>query len=79
MVLGLAGTHADYGRREEGIRPRLLFRSRPLVCEAEWWVKRIEPTRGANHREIAEIEVNPLLATPGGAIGLAARVVLTEP
>jgi hypothetical protein len=33
----------------------------------------------ANHPEIAEIEVNLLLATPGGAIGLDARVVLTEP
>ena len=29
----------------------------------------------ADHPEIAEVEVNPLLATPGGAIGLDARVV----
>ena len=33
----------------------------------------------AEHPEIAEIEVNPLLATPNGAIGLDARVVLSTP
>jgi acyl-CoA synthetase (NDP forming) len=32
----------------------------------------------AEHPEIAEIEVNPLLVTPHGAIGLDARVVLEE-
>jgi succinyl-CoA synthetase beta subunit len=30
----------------------------------------------AAHPEIAEIEINPLLVTPGGAVGLDARVVL---
>ncbi len=33
----------------------------------------------ADHPEIAEVEVNPLLATPDGAIGLDARVVLATP
>src|SRR5262249_58987906 len=30
----------------------------------------------ARHPEIAEFEVNPVLATPDGAIGLDARIVL---
>jgi acyl-CoA synthetase (NDP forming) len=35
-------------------------------------------TIAAEHPEIAEIEVNPLLVTPHGAIGLDARVVLED-
>jgi len=33
----------------------------------------------ASHPEIAEMEVNPLLATPEAALGLDARVVLGQP
>ena len=32
----------------------------------------------AAHPEIAEIEINPLLVTPAGAVGLDARVVLAS-
>ena len=33
----------------------------------------------AQHPELAELEINPLLARPAGAIALDARVVLGQP
>ncbi|MEP6892678.1 MAG: acetate--CoA ligase family protein, partial [Gaiellaceae bacterium] len=46
----------------------------PAVARAAAALSRL----AATCPEIAEVEVNPLLATPDGAIGLDARVVLTE-
>ena len=64
-------------RRLRGAPLLLGFRGRPPVdlaaaARAVATLSRL----AAAHPEIAEIEVNPLLVTPGGTLGLDARVVL---
>ena len=57
--------------RVEGTRGRAPVAVR-TAAEAAAALSRV----AAAHPEIAEIEINPLLVTPGGAVGLDARVVL---
>jgi acetate---CoA ligase (ADP-forming) len=57
----------------EGARGRV-----PLDVAAAGRAAAALSTIAAEHPEIAEIEVNPLLVTPSGAIGLDARVVLED-
>ena len=66
LILSLRGAGILTGARG---RPRLDVRA---AAEAAAALSRV----AAAHPEIAEIEVNPLLVTPTGALGLDARIVL---
>ena len=66
LLLSLRGAGLLTGARG---RPRLDVRA---AADAAAALSRV----GAAHPEIAEIEVNPLLVTPDGALGLDARIVL---
>jgi acyl-CoA synthetase (NDP forming) len=69
LFLGLAGAPLLAGARG---RPPLAVRAAAEACAA---LSRV----AAEHPEIAELEVNPLLVTPTEAIGLDARIVRTSP
>ena len=68
LVLSLRGAALLTGARG---RPALDV---PAVASAAAALSRL----AAGHSEIAEIEVNPLLVTPSGVVGLDARVVLVS-
>jgi acetate---CoA ligase (ADP-forming) len=68
LIRGLRGAALLLGHRG---RPRcdVAAAARALVALSRF---------AAGHPEIAEVEVNPLLAGPGGAVGLDARIVLAR-
>ncbi len=68
MLLALRGAALLRGVR--GRRPVDL----DALAEAVSLVSRV----GAEHPELSELEINPLLATPSGAVALDARVVLGQ-
>jgi hypothetical protein len=67
LLLSLRGAAVLKGARG---RPPLDVRA---AAEAAAALSRV----AAAHPEIAEIEINPLLVTPDGALGLDARIVLS--
>ena len=69
LLLGLRGAALLTGARG---RPALDVRAAAEACAA---ISRV----AAEHPELDELEVNPLLVTPSGAIGLDARVVHSQP
>jgi len=69
LLLGLRGAALLTGARG---RPPLDVRAAAEACAA---ISRV----AAEHPELDELEVNPLLVTPTGAIGLDARVVHSQP
>lgn len=68
MLLALRGAQVFTGARGR----------RPVDLAAAARVVSLLSRVAAERAEIAEIEVNPLLATPDGAIGLDARIVLVD-
>ena len=68
MLLALRGAALLRGVR--GRRPVDL----DALADAVSLVSRV----GAEHPELSELEINPLLATPSGAVALDARVVLGQ-
>jgi acyl-CoA synthetase (NDP forming) len=81
VAFALAPVDADTGRKMiESLRAAALLRGvrgRPPVdvAAAGAAIAAITATAAA-HPEIGELEVNPLLVTPNGALGLDARIVL---
>jgi acetate---CoA ligase (ADP-forming) len=82
---GVALAPIDEGQAEELIRSLrgapLLAGARgrpPLDIEAAAKALAVVSRTAAEHPEIAELEVNPLLVLPDGALGLDARIVLAE-
>jgi acyl-CoA synthetase (NDP forming) len=69
LLLGLQGSPLLTGTRG---REPLAVRA---AAEAASTLSQV----AAEHPEIDEIEVNPLLVTPTGAVGLDARVVYSQP
>lgn len=69
LLLGLAGASLLTGVRG---RPPLAVRA---AAEAAAAISRV----AAAHPDVGELEVNPLLVTPTGAIGLDARLVYSQP
>jgi hypothetical protein len=59
--------------RRRGLAQRPRRRARRLVGE-DWRNDRVGG-RGATCRDVDELEINPLLVTPAGAVALDARVV----
>jgi len=81
VAFALAPVDADTGRGMlENLRAAALLRGvrgRPPVdlTAAGQAIAAITATAAA-HPEITELEINPLLVTPDGALGLDARIVL---
>lgn len=67
----------------EGLRAAALLRGvrgrPPVDLDAAATAIAAVTAVAAQHPEISELEVNPLLATPSGAFGLDARIVLAPP